>query len=70
MSFSLLFFSAQSYSLLLFGEKGGGVQFLCSRAAGHMTRNVLELDGGARVSGWTFRGKEREQDVKKQQSKL
>ena len=35
-----------------------------------MTRNVLELDGGARVSGWTFRGKEREQDVKKQQSQL
>ena len=56
---------------------GGLVLFLCSRAAGHMTGNVLELDGGAMVSGWTSRGKESEEGeeedergVKKEQSKL
>jgi len=42
-----------------------------------MTGNVLELDGGAMVSGWTSRGKESEEGeeedergVKKEQSKL
>ena len=58
------------------GDFGGLVLFLCSQAAAHMTGNVLELDGGAMVSGWTYKGKDggekKEEDGKdtKGESKL
>ncbi|PVI06327.1 3-oxoacyl-reductase [Periconia macrospinosa] len=46
---------------------GGLVLFLGSKASAHMTGNVIEIDGGATLSGW--RGK-REAEVKAKESKL
>jgi NAD(P)-dependent dehydrogenase (short-subunit alcohol dehydrogenase family) len=41
---------------------GGVVLFLSSLASAHMTGNVIELDGGATVSGW--RGSEEQRASK------
>jgi NAD(P)-dependent dehydrogenase (short-subunit alcohol dehydrogenase family) len=35
----------------------GLVLYLCSRGAGHVTGNVIEIDGGSMRSGWRRKAK-------------